>query len=358
MNFKKHFAGKKIIVTGHSGFKGSWLTLWLNSLGAKVIGISLDAPTKPSHLEALNLKKKITEKKIDIRKIDEIKKIFKKNKPDYVFHLAAQSLVKRSYKEPILTWDTNALGTRNILECLRILKKKCVAIFITSDKSYRNLELKRGYRENDVLGGFDPYSSSKASAELVINSYVHSYFTKNKNNVLIGIARAGNVIGGGDWSSDRLIPDCVKSWSRKKTANIRNPNSTRPWQHVMEALSGYLMFAIKLKKNHKLHGQAFNFGPNNSSNFKVINLVNLMNIYWKNVSWKIVKKEKFYESGLLKLNSSKAKKLLGWKSILNFRECTKLVAVWYKEYYNNRKNAYELSLSQIQNYQKLLKKRL
>ena len=211
MKLRKYFSGKTVLVTGHSGFKGSWLSLWLHYLGAKVVGLSLDAPSKPSHYEVLKIKKKIIEKRVDIRKLNQLKREFKKFKPDFVFHLAAQSLVKRSYKEPILTWDTNALGTRNVLESLKVLKKKCVAIIITSDKSYKNFELKRGYREDDILGGLDPYSASKASAELIIKSYIHSYFSKKNKNILIGIARAGNVIGGGDWSEKRLIPDSIRS---------------------------------------------------------------------------------------------------------------------------------------------------
>ena len=354
------FKNKKIIITGHTGFKGSWLSLWLKILGAKVIGLSINIPSNPSHFKTTQLQDKIVHKKIDIRNLKLLKKTFKKHQPDYVFHLAAQSLVKKSYSNPIYTWQTNTIGTLNVLESLRELKKNCVAILITSDKSYKNLEIKRGYKENDILGGKDPYSGSKAGAELVIQSYISSFFPPNKTKVLIGIARAGNVIGGGDWSKDRLIPDCVKSWSKNKKVLIRNPKSTRPWQHVLEAISGYLFLALNLKKNKKLHGEAFNFGPSNAKNYTVVSVVKLMKKNWKKISWQLDKKNKkfFYESNLLKLNCNKAKIKLKWKSILSFVETIDMVANWYKNYYLKPSAAYKISFSQIQKYEKLLKKRL
>ena len=247
-NFKKKFKNKKVLVTGHTGFKGSWLTYWLVSLGAKVVGLSINIPSNPSHFKAIKLQNKINHKRMDIRNLRLLKKTFKKYQPDYVFHLAAQSLVKRSYSDPIYTWETNTVGTLNVLESLRELRKNCIAVLITSDKSYKNLEIKRGYSENDILGCKDPYSASKASAELAIQSYISSFFPSKKTKVLIGIARAGNVIGGGDWSKYRLIPDCVKSWSKNKKVLLRNPNSTRPGQHVLEAIGGYLQLAASIKK--------------------------------------------------------------------------------------------------------------
>ena len=359
-HFYQKFKNKTVVVTGHTGFKGSWLSLWLTLLGAKVIGLSLDVPTKPSHFNAAKLKTKIKHKKMDIRNLKLLKNVFKKHQPHYVFHLAAQSLVKRSYSNPIRTWQTNTIGTLNILESLREVKKNCVAVLITSDKSYKNLEIKRGYNENDILGGSDPYSASKASAELAIQSYINSFFSPKSTKVLIGIARAGNVIGGGDWSEDRLIPDCIKSWSKNKKVLIRNPQSTRPWQHVLEAISGYLLLAQSLKKNKKLHGEAFNFGPGNNKNYNVMFLVRLMKKYWQKVSWKTLKKNKksFYESNLLKLNCNKAKTILKWRSILSFVETIKMVANWYKDYYTKPNNAYQTSLYQIKEYDKILKKRL
>lgn len=357
-NFKKTFYRKKIIITGHTGFKGSWLTLWLESLGAKVVGISNTIPTSPSHYKFLNLNKKIKNKKVDLSQLEKLKKIFKIEKPDFIFHLAAQALVKKSFMNPKLTFQTNTIGTLNILECLSVLKKKCTAVLITSDKVYKNLEFSRGYHEDDILGGFDPYSSSKGCAELVIQSYIKSFFSAKKNNKLIAIARAGNVIGGGDWSKNRLIPDCIKSWSKKKIPLIRNPQSTRPWQHVIEALYGYLILAKKLEKNRKLHGQAFNFGPNASNNFSVNSVIKLMKNNWGAIKWKVKKTKKnlHHESKLLKLNSNKAKKLLKWNCILTFSETMKLVTYWYKAFYSNKKPDFNLSLNQIRYYEKKLKK--
>ena len=359
LNFYSQYKNKKVLVTGHTGFKGSWLTSWLVLLGAEVIGLSIDIPTNPSHFKAIKLQNKINHKKMDIRNLKLLKKTFKKHQPDYVFHLAAQAIVKKSYLDPIYTWETNTIGTLNVLESLREIKKNCIAVLITSDKSYKNLEIKRGYKENDILGGKDPYSASKASAELAIQSHISSFFPLKKTKVFIGIARAGNVIGGGDWSENRLIPDCVKSWSKNKRALIRNPKSTRPWQHVLEAVSGYLLLASTLKRNKKLHGEAFNFGPDNTNNYSVIFLVKLIKKYWKVTSWKLSKKRKkgFYESNLLKLNSNKAKIKLKWKCILSFAETISMVADWYKNYYSKPKKMHEISLNQIRKYEKLLKKR-
>ena len=358
-NFQKQFKNKKVLVTGHTGFKGSWLSLWLKILGAKVIGISINIPSNPSHFKVIKLKNKINDKRIDIRNLKLLKKTFKKYQPDYVFHLAAQSLVKKSFNEPTYTWQTNTIGTLNVLESLRELKKSCSAVIITSDKSYKNLEIKRGYKESDILGGKDPYSASKASAELAIQSYISSFFPLKKTKVLIAVARAGNVIGGGDWSENRLIPDCVRSWSKNKKVLIRNPRSTRPWQHVLEAVSGYLLLASSLKKNRKFHGEAFNFGPNNIRNYNVIFLVKLMKKYWKKVSWKVLnkKKQNFYESNLLKLNCNKAKIYLKWKSILSFKETINMVANWYKSYYSHPKKIYDMSFNQIKEYEEFLKER-
>ena len=353
----KNFKNKRVIITGHTGFKGSWLSLWLYISGAKIMGISNGVLTKPSHFDSIKLKNKIISVNEDIRNLKKIKKLFINFKPDFVFHLAAQSLVKKSYKNPIETYETNTIGTLNILESLRLIKKNCVAVIITSDKSYKNLEIKRGYKENDLLGGIDPYSSSKASAELVIQTYIKSFF-KIKKNITIGIARAGNVIGGGDWSQDRLIPDCIKSWSRNKKVLVRSPRSTRPWQHVLEALSGYLVLSIKLSKNKKLNGEVFNFGPSNRKNFNVIDVIKNMKKTWKKVNWKIIKKNRLYhESSLLKLNSNKAQKILNWKCVLTFKETIELVASWYKTFYEKEKKNERISMRQIRLYEKFFTKR-
>ena len=355
-NLKKTFNKKKIIITGHTGFKGSWLTLWLLSLGAKVTGISNEIATSPSHYKLLNIKKKINDKRLDLSNYNNLKKIILNEKPDFVFHLAAQALVKKSFSKSKETYMSNTIGTLNILESLKLLKKKCTVILITSDKVYKNFELKRGYLENDLLGGTDPYSASKAAAEIVIQSYINSFFSQKNNNKFIGIARAGNVIGGGDWSENRLIPDCIKSCVNNKKVLIRNPNSTRPWQHVLEALYGYLILANKLTKNKKLHGEAFNFGPSKYNNFKVLSVIKLMSKDWKQIKWIIQKTRKslHHESKLLKLNSNKSHILLKWKCVLSFKETISLVSDWYREFYHNNKI---LSLSQIKYYEKKIKKK-
>ena len=243
---KNYFKGKKVLITGHTGFKGSWLSLWMYCSGAKVLGISDSIPTRPSHYELLKLNKKISSKIIDISELKKLKKAFIKFNPDYVFHLAAQAIVKTSYSQPVKTWKTNLIGTVNILECLRMTKKKIIAVMITSDKAYQNLEIKRGYNENDILKGTDPYGASKSSADIAINSYHHSFFSKKKGKILIAIARAGNVIGGGDWSKNRLIPDVLRSLDASEVITVRSPLAIRPWQHVLEPVSGYILLAQKL----------------------------------------------------------------------------------------------------------------
>ena len=358
-NLKKTFKNKKVIVTGHTGFKGAWLTFWLKKLGANILGISYNSKTKPSIFKTLNLKDGIKNKNLDIRNLKKLRKELQNFKPDFVFHLAAQSLVKKSYQDPVYTIETNSIGTLNLLESLKKLKKKCTAIFITSDKSYKNLELKRGYRENDILGGIDPYSASKACAEMIIYSQINSFFN-NGSKIKIGIARAGNVIGGGDWSTDRLVPDCIRSWSKNKKVLLRNPEATRPWQHVFEAIGAYLIFATNLNLNKKFHGEVFNFGPNTNRDYSVLMVIKQMRKYWKNVSWKLSKKKnlKHYESTLLKLNCNKAKKFLKWKSILNFDETIRLTTSWYKIFYTKKENIIKFSQSQIDYYEKLMRERI
>ena len=360
MNLLDKYKGKKVLITGNSGFKGSWLAFWLHTLGAKVYGISNSVFTKPSLFKILSLEKKIKHFTLNIVNKKILENKIKIIKPDFIFHLAAQSLVKKSYLDPYDTFETNTYGTLNLLECVRKIKHLCNIVIITSDKSYKNLELKRGYKENDIIGGVDPYSASKGAAELIINSYIKSFIFKKKN-IKIGIARAGNVIGGGDWSADRLIPDCVKSWASKKKVFIRNPNSTRPWQHVFEVIGGYLLFGLKLKFKANINGEVLNFGPNTKKNYKVIELITELKKNWKNISWrikKLEKKDKFFEANLLKLNSKKAYKILGWKCILNFSETSKLVSDWYMYFYKNRKNIALKSLQDIKMFEKLMFERL
>ena len=356
MYLKKIFNNKKIVVTGHTGFKGSWLTAWLKMLGANVMGISLNPPTYPSHFLVSKINIGIKDIRLDIRDRTKVEKKIISFKPDFVFHLAAQSLVGLSYKDPTMTWQTNVLGTLNILESLRKLKNACNVVIITSDKCYFNKEIHYGYKETDILGGKDPYSSSKASAELLVKSFINSFFLNNKSTIRIVTARAGNVIGGGDWAKDRIIPDCVRYWSKGNKVQLRNPNATRPWQHVLEAVGGYICLAINLKLNRKLHGESFNFGPNLSKEYSVLELIKKMSNHWNNVSWKVISKSKrkFYESELLRLNCNKAKKILKWESILKFDETVEMVANWYQNFYFDPKNMDYLTNEQIREYQSLI----
>ena len=351
---RNYFKGKRILITGHTGFKGSWLSLWMHYNKANVLGISDKIPTHPSHFKLLNLKNKISSKMIDITNLKQLKKTFIKFKPDFVFHLAAQAIVKSSYENPVRTWHSNLIGTVNVLECLRSVKKKTTAVIITSDKAYKNIETKKGYKEKDVLKGDDPYGASKSSADIAISSYYHSYFSKKNSKVLISIARAGNVIGGGDWSPNRIVTDCIKSWSKNKLVKIRNPKSTRPWQHVLDVVYGYTQLAIKLNRNYKLSGEAFNFGPD-KKNFKVIDVLNKMKSYWPKINWKIIKENKFKENNLLHLNCKKSKKYLKWSTVLDFNKSIKFTVDWYKYYLKNKKDIYKYSLSQIVEYKKILK---
>ena len=358
-HLKNFFYKKNVIITGHTGFKGSWLTVWLKTYEANIFGISKDIPTKPSNFNASKVYRGIKNYKLDILDQKKLKKIFLKIRPDYVFHLAAQSLVKKSYEDPTITWNTNLIGTLNILESLRAINKSCAAVLITSDKCYFNKETHKGYKESDTLGGEDPYSASKASVEMLIKSYVKSFFNEKDSVIKIVSVRAGNVIGGGDWSKNRLIPDCVTRWSSNKIVQIRNPLSTRPWQHVLEAIYGYVLLATKLSKNSSLHGESFNFGPPNKSNYNVIYLLKTIKKFWKNIKWSVVinKKKLFKESNLLRLNTKKVRSEIKWKSILKFEECIAMTINWYKDFYLKSKDMNALSLHQIKEYQKLLTKR-
>jgi CDP-glucose 4,6-dehydratase len=348
------FRNKTVLITGHTGFKGTWLSICLKMLGANIVGIALDPPTTPSFYEISGLSKSITDIRLDIRDRVAIEDALHKIQPDFVFHLAAQSLVGKSYEYPVDTWDTNVCGTVHVLNALRTLKNKCTAIFITSDKCYENVEWIWGYKETDRLGGKDPYSASKASAEIAIKSYVDSYFSPNESNgVRIASARAGNVIGGGDWSQGRVIPDCIESWVGNERVLIRNPNSTRPWQHVLEPLSGYLKLASYLASNLSLHGQSFNFGPNLNQVYSVGDLVGRMANIWggtADYSFAANNNGQNFESNLLKLNCEKAHLMLEWNSALTFSETVEFTAIWYKKYYENNSNIVKFTNDQIVSY--------
>lgn len=340
------------MVTGHTGFKGSWLSLWLTQLGAEVVGVSLGVPSVPSHFVAAELASQVMDHRLDIRDGVAFKSLVEDIQPDFVFHLAAQALVRRSYADPLDTWQTNALGTIQVLEALRGMRHPCVAVMITSDKCYDNVEWVWGYRETDALGGPDPYSASKGAAELAIRSYVRSFFPAD-GMVRIGVGRAGNVIGGGDWAEDRIVPDCMRAWSRGDTVPLRNPLATRPWQHVLEPLSGYLTLAMELNASAELHGEPFNFGPPAQQNHSVGELVASMTEHWDQVRWEDVSAQYGgpYESGLLKLNCDKALHHLRWRAVWDFSSTVRETALWYRHYYEQPSMSIaDFSLGQVATY--------
>jgi len=352
-----NFKNKTVLITGHTGFKGAWLTAWLKNLGAKVVGIALDPPTEPSHFAAAHLALNMVDLRIDIRSQLDLEEAIVAAQPDFVFHLAAQALVRRSYEDPLETWQINVLGTLHVLEALRKLDKPCAAVVITSDKCYDNVEWVWGYRETDAMGGPDPYSATKGAAELAIRSHIKSYFTKETSKVRIASARAGNVIGGGDWAADRIVPDCVKAWSTDNSVDLRNPHSTRPWQHVLEPLSGYLSLAIALSQRPELHGEPFNFGPQAQQNHSVLELVQQMALHWKQVRWEDVSSSIAgpYESGLLKLNCDKSLHYLEWHAIMGFEDTVRMTAEWYRTYYQQPAQIAPTTNAQIAAYTAIAK---
>lgn len=358
MKLEKAFKDKTVLVTGHTGFKGSWLSAWLKKLGAEVVGIALAPLTNPSHFEAAKMAEKMRDFRIDIRQKVELEEAVLSLRPDYVFHLAAQALVRKSYENPVDTWQTNVLGTLHLLEALRKLDKPCAAVIITSDKCYDNVEWVWGYRETDSMGGPDPYSASKGAAELAIRSHIKSYFPKASSIVRIASARAGNVIGGGDWSVDRIVPDCVKAWSNDDHVKLRNPHSTRPWQHVLEPLSGYLSLAVALSTRSELHGEPFNFGPQAQQNHSVLELVRQMARYWEQVRWEDVSGTVAgpYECGLLKLNCDKSLHYLNWHAVMGFEDTVRMTAEWYRAYYRQPALTATTTSAQIDEYTEIAKK--
>lgn len=359
-NSFKIFTNKRILVTGHTGFKGSWLTTWLKLLGAEIIGISLDPVTNPSNFIASKVYEGITDLRIDLRDLKSVKDIISEFQPDFVFHLAAQAIVSESYLDPVKTWETNVIGTINLLEGIRQLKHPTVAILVTSDKCYRNFEWVWGYRENDELGGDDPYSASKAATELAINSYVKSYFSRGDNSTLrIATARAGNVIGGGDWSVNRIIPDCIIRSVNGEKVLIRNPSSIRPWQHVLEPLSGYLSLAVEMRKGKVNNGESFNFGPCDNKHFSVLQLVKELKTNWNKINWEKSNLESanYSETNFLKLNCEKAMQEIKWQSTLDFEQTVSFTAEWYKTYYNNASMSQNMTITQLLNFCEIAKEK-
>ena len=345
--FLDSYNGKKVLVTGHTGFKGSWLSIWLYSLGAKVIGISNDPKNKKDNFILSDLSNIVADYRCDIRDINKIDEIIKKEKPDILFHLAAQPLVLDSYKNPLETVEINVQGTANILEIFKKSSDLEIGIFITTDKCYENKEIHYSYKETDPLGGYDLYSASKAASEIIINSYQKSFFDSSYKNICS--VRAGNVIGGGDWSENRIVPDCIKAIEIGKPIIIRNPTAIRPWQHVLEPLCGYLLLGSKmLNKENDLNG-AWNFGPDKNIIYSVKDVVLKIINKYKSGSYTIEEnKNNLHEATYLSLDSSKAKKYLGWKPLLSFDETVSLTVDWYKNYYD--KNVFDLCEMQIKKY--------
>jgi len=321
--------GKKVLVTGHTGFKGSWLSLWLQQLGAHVIGFSLAPISRPNLFEVANVAEGINSIFGDIRDINAVKQVFFETQPDIVIHMAAQALVRYSYKKPIETYQTNVMGTLHVLEAIRVSNSVQSVVIVTTDKCYENKEWLWPYRENDPVGGHDPYSSSKACVELLVASYRKSFFSDNQT-VSIATARAGNVIGGGDWSEDRLIPDIINSFERGETVSIRSPNAIRPWQHVLEPLFGYLLLAEKLYGDAgRDYSEAWNFGPTSEGAQSVQWVVEHIAQHWKGAMWEINEDQQLHEAKILKLDSTKAYEKLGWQTRWTLAETLQNVTAWY-----------------------------
>lgn len=355
--FNSVYAGKKVLVTGHTGFKGSWLCAWLKMLGAELCGIALEPETDPAHWDLLNLG--IDSFFCDIRDREKLKTIFDQFQPEIVFHLAAQPIVLRSYEIPAETFEVNVMGTVNILECCRNCKSVRAIVAVTSDKCYENREQYTGYVESDPMGGYDPYSASKGCSELVINSYRSSFFNPaeygKKHNILLASARAGNVIGGGDWAENRLIPDIVKAAAENRKVQIRNPRSTRPWQHVLEPLSGYLLLGGELFKGNTGCAEPWNFGPDEKGVINVGDAAKMMKECWQDIELEYgILSSQPHEAGLLHLNCEKAARELDWHGVLNTKEMFEFTAGWYREFYLNKKVA---TFEQLDRYLKLAERR-
>lgn len=331
--------GKKVLVTGHTGFKGSWLALWLQNLGANVMGYSLQPPTNPNLFEIAHVADKMNSIIGDVRDLKHLISCFAENRPEIIIHMAAQSLVRASYDNPVETYSTNVMGTVNVLEAVRHTDSVKVVIIVTSDKCYENQEWLWGYRENEPMGGHDPYSNSKGCAELVTSAYRNSYFNVERyphHGVAVASTRAGNVIGGGDWAPDRLIPDIVNAFMEKRPVMIRNPNAIRPWQHVLEPLHGYLMLAERLWEKGPTFAEGWNFGPNEEDAKPVSYVVDLLAQLWgKDAYWKNDASSHPHEANYLKLDCSNAKNRLKWLPKLPLKTALKWVIEWYRSYYQN-----------------------
>lgn len=353
--FNNIYKNKTVLVTGATGFKGSWLSIWLMKLGAKVIGYSLEPPTIPSMFEMCNLENKITNIIGDVRDYYNLEAVLKEYKPDLIYHLAAQPLVRTSYKFPRETYETNVMGTVNILEAAKESNSVKAVIVITTDKCYENKEWVHGYRENDSVGGYDPYSSSKGCAELVVSAYRNSFYYKN--GIAVASVRAGNVIGGGDFAEDRLIPDFIRAVMKEESIVIRNPLATRPWQHVLEPLSGYLWLGVLMLKDKESYSSAWNFGPRDADVLTVEEVLHLAINFWGQGIIQLDESANPHEANLLKLDISKAKHYLKWSPIYDVSRGLEKTINWYKKYFENKnENMYDYTLKQIDEYEKEAKK--
>lgn len=343
--------GKKVFLTGHTGFKGSWMALWLQKLGTKLIGFSESIPTEPSLYKLANIQDGMISLFEDIRNLKKLEEILQEHKPDIIIHMAAQSLVRKSYENPLETFSTNIFGTINIFEAVRKIRNPCVILNVTSDKCYQNIGKTSGYVESDPMGGYDPYSSSKGCSELITSSYRNSFFNSSQNHdkISIATARAGNVIGGGDWSQDRLIPDIINGILKNEKIKIRNPNAIRPWQFVLEPLHGYLLLIEKLTESSVEFDQAWNFGPNEKESKPVSFLIKKLTDEWTEDVQIEYESSEMYEENMLMLNSDKAKINLRWKPKMELELAIKWTAQWYKKYQEG-KDMRKVSEEQIDEY--------
>lgn len=330
MQFNGRYAGSRVLLTGHTGFKGSWLTSWLQALGAQVTGYALDPEGTPNHWDLLA--QPATDLRGDIRDLPALTDAFAQSRPEIVFHLAAQTLVRQSYGDPLNSWSSNVMGTANVLEACRRTPGVRAVVVVTTDKVYANQEWPWGYRENDALGGHDPYSASKAACEIVADSYRKAYW-HGPDAPLLATARAGNVIGGGDWAQDRLIPDFVRALDAGKPLEIRHPQSTRPWQHVLECLSGYLMLGERLLAGDRACAQAWNFGPAQEDNRRVGDILAALGQYWPALRWQAAPPSGLHEAGLLQLDCSRARTQLGWQPALTLDDALAMTAEWYRHHH-------------------------
>ncbi|MCF6768112.1 CDP-glucose 4,6-dehydratase [Thiotrichales bacterium 19S11-10] len=344
----KQYKGKRVLVTGDTGFKGSWLSFLLSEVGATVKGLALAPLAGKSHFELLGLDKLIQHVQLDIRDSEKLKDEILSFRPEYVFHLAAQALVKVSYQNPYDTFSTNVMGSINLLDAVRACDSVESLVYITSDKCYENLEWVWGYRENDRMGGHDPYSASKGAAELVFSAYMRSYFN-NGETIGLASARAGNVIGGGDWSKDRIIPDCIRAFQNDSSVYLRNPNATRPWQHVLEPISGYLLLGLKLVEDRQKYSGAWNFGPSSADVRSVYEVTQSVLSHLGRGSIQLDEQKHEHEANLLQLNCDKAHALLNWHPRWNVEDTLKYTAQWYKRL-SEGQLAIDVTKEQLQAY--------